>query len=95
MALTLTDYDAGGVSLYNLNSYIVLEPVADEERGNKERVVCSNRGACNYATGLCECFSGYTLSDCSKQDALAMARAATETRAAARLKRNRARRRRR
>ncbi|KAL7541839.1 hypothetical protein ACHAXR_011265 [Thalassiosira sp. AJA248-18] len=31
--------------------------------GSKENIVCSGRGLCNYASGLCECFPGYASSD--------------------------------
>jgi len=38
--------------------------------GTSERVECSHRGLCNHDEGLCECFTGYTHDDCSRQDAL-------------------------
>lgn len=41
--------------------------------GNKENDVCSNRGICDYTTGLCKCFGGFTDFDCSVQNALATA----------------------
>lgn len=33
--------------------------------------VCSKRGICDYASGLCDCFSGFTGSNCAVQNALA------------------------
>jgi len=33
---------------------------------------CSNRGLCNEAEGLCECFGGYTGDSCSDQNSLAV-----------------------
>jgi hypothetical protein len=32
---------------------------------------CSKRGLCNLATGVCQCFSGYTGVACSAQNAIA------------------------
>jgi len=33
---------------------------------------CSNRGICNEAEGLCQCFGGYTSDDCSEQNSLSV-----------------------
>ena len=31
---------------------------------------CSGRGVCDHATGLCQCFGGYTSEDCSEAEEL-------------------------
>ena len=31
--------------------------------GNKEDAVCNGRGICDYATGLCNCYTGFSSSD--------------------------------
>jgi len=41
-------------------------------KGTQENAVCSNRGLCDYDSGLCKCFNGFTDEDCSVQNALAM-----------------------
>ena len=45
--------------------------IAETKKGGKENVECSNRGLCDYGTGLCKCFNGYTDFDCSVQNSLA------------------------
>ena len=45
--------------------YIIMSPVAAGFHGNKERVECSDRGLCDYSTGLCDCFDGYFGDNCS------------------------------
>eukprot|EP00501_MAST-03F_sp_TOSAG23-6_P001318 GSMAST32.ASY1.ANO1.1366.1 assembled CDS len=39
--------------------------------GNSTGDDCSGRGICDYGTGVCQCFSGYTSNDCSDIEALA------------------------
>jgi len=39
--------------------------------GTKENVECSNRGICDYGSGMCQCFTGFTNRDCSHQNSLA------------------------
>lgn len=36
----------------------------------QENVECSNRGACNAGTGICECYPGYTGEQCQSQTAV-------------------------
>merc|ERR1719473_1952607 len=42
-------------------------------KGDREEAICSNRGLCDYSTGLCKCFNGFTKNDCSVQNSLASA----------------------
>jgi len=46
--------------------------VASAVEGTTENALCSNRGACDYATGECKCYQGFTGHDCSRQNVLAM-----------------------
>ena len=39
--------------------------------GTTEAAECTNRGLCDTATGVCQCFKGYTDDNCSRQSVLA------------------------
>ena len=44
----------------------------DVKDGTKEHATCSNRGLCDYTSGLCQCFTGHTGVACEVQSTLAM-----------------------
>lgn len=46
--------------------------IKETVKGTKYNEVCSRRGLCDYSSGECKCFSGFTDVDCSVQNALAM-----------------------
>ena len=58
-----TDIDTAGT---------VKAAITTTTEGTTENTECSNRGLCDYATGQCKCFTGYTDPDCSVQNALAL-----------------------
>lgn len=47
--------------------------IGEETAGTTVAQECSGRGLCDYETGICKCFRGYRLDDCSHQHALAYA----------------------
>jgi len=51
--------------------FVLAETRPGSDTGSKENVECSNRGLCDYSSGLCKCFKGYTDFDCSLQNSLA------------------------
>lgn len=84
-SVTFTFYDnSGNLPLLVANVHEGTHPATDsafattdititEDRaGNKEQSTCSNRGICDYESGICKCFKGYYDDDCSVQHALAL-----------------------
>ena len=65
---TVTDFTAASVPWLGAGYVAAL---GDNVNGNREAVTCSNRGICDFASGLCSCFAGQTGEDCSQQNALA------------------------
>jgi len=52
------------------SSWLSFSPLEDSVDGNYEAVTCSNRGLCDFSSGLCKCFAGHTGVDCAVQSAL-------------------------
>jgi len=50
---------------------ILFNTTASSNAGYKYTSECSGRGLCDYDTGLCDCFPGYTSDNCDTQNALA------------------------
>lgn len=55
---------------------VIDDAITDDTAGDKTNEECSSRGLCDYETGVCKCFRGYRLNDCSGQSALAYATSA-------------------
>lgn len=57
--------------LYGLEGYIAIVANGHSSKlgfgysttGTREYALCSNRGDCDYATGVCNCYGGFTQSD--------------------------------
>ncbi len=80
LEVAFSDVSVGAATAYA--PWITVVP-ASSVKGNRERVECSARGLCNYASGECECFAGYTGPSCSVQNALATGNVASRSAAAA------------
>ena len=70
--LTVTNINAHTIDVKETitTAYALQSSVFFYGRGNTEKSVCSGRGMCDSASGVCKCFKGYYLDDCSKQHAL-------------------------
>jgi len=59
--------------MHHADSYTEPEiSIVETRKGTTENAVCSNRGTCDFETGLCKCFNGFTLENCSEQNVMAM-----------------------
>ena len=54
------------VDLYNNDNNLLLGSHEHGKFGNLCHVDCSNRGICNYRTGLCTCFPGSWGDNCAQ-----------------------------
>jgi len=75
--LTVTDITNAGVTIATKeevgDSFAAASTVVYfYGKGTKENTVCSGRGLCDGTSGLCKCFKGYTMDNCSRQNALAI-----------------------
>jgi len=46
--------------------------ITEKRKGTTENAICGERGICDYTTGICKCFPGFTNVDCAKQNVLAV-----------------------
>ncbi len=54
---------SGTITTYNDGAYSMVDPHIESAKGTKEHVECSNRGFCNYNSGICRCLPGFQSSD--------------------------------
>ncbi|KDO30749.1 hypothetical protein SPRG_04650 [Saprolegnia parasitica CBS 223.65] len=77
-AVITVDRNFNGMALNGLSvtsateTFYILTPTATPAPGTYTYVSqCSGRGLCDFATGLCQCFKGYTNDNCDTQNILA------------------------
>lgn len=71
-------HNAGDLNMLTLGatSGSVAVTITEDTKGTKDLSECSGRGLCDYETGICKCFRGYRLDDCSSQHALSFSNGA-------------------
>jgi len=73
IAITFTHNpgNLNALEIVDVNWSTPLATVTETTAGTTVAAECSGRGLCDYETGICKCFRGYRLDDCSSQHALA------------------------
>jgi len=63
---------ANNAGVYPQNKFSVYKFTPHVDSTYTYVAACSNRGICNYDTGVCQCFPGYTSDACNVQNSLAL-----------------------
>jgi hypothetical protein len=70
-AKTYSDSKCATLTTDSGKGIVQVTPFSDVTDGNQEYVTCANRGLCDFKSGLCKCFTGYTGVSCETQSTLA------------------------